>query len=59
MDNTHSGFDTGFCGAGPLGITTTIDPDILLNLEGDRQFFDWEFNHWINAGMACVVEYRV
>jgi hypothetical protein len=50
MDNTHGGFDTGFCGAGPLGITTTIDVDTLLNLEGGRLFFDREFNHWINSG---------
>jgi porin len=49
MNNTHGGFDTGFFGAGPLGITATIDTDKLLNLDGGTLFFDWEFSHWLNG----------
>jgi porin len=46
--NAHGGFDTGFFGAGPLGITSTVDMERLCGCEGGMLFFDWEFNHWLN-----------
>lgn len=49
MDNTHGGLDTGFFGAGPLGLTATLDMDKLANIDGAKVFFDWEFNHWLNG----------
>lgn len=52
MQNTTGGFDTGFAGAGPLGITATIDTDKLCGHEGGTLFFDWEFNHWYNGRFA-------
>jgi porin len=52
VDNTHGGFDTGFFGAGPLGITTTVDTEKLWGHEGGTIFFDWEFNHWYNGRFA-------
>jgi porin len=49
LDNWQGGFDTGFFGAGPLGITTTFDTERLIGLEGGTLFFDYEFNHWLNG----------
>jgi porin len=49
MDNYTGGFDTGFFGAGPLGITTTIDTEKLVGHEGGTLFFDWEFYSWYNG----------
>ena len=48
MQNTHGGFDTGFFGAGALGITTTVDMEKLCDCDGGLLFFDWEFNRWYN-----------
>ncbi|WP_425395496.1 carbohydrate porin [Aeoliella sp.] len=49
MDNHTGGFDTGFFGGGPLGITTTIDTERLAGIEGGTLFFDWEFYSWYNG----------
>jgi porin len=49
MANTHGGFDTGFVGSGPLGITATIDTEQFCGHEGGTFFVDWEFNHWYNG----------
>lgn len=49
MDNYTGGFDTGFFGGGPLGITTTIDTERLVGHEGGTLFFDWEFFSWFNG----------
>ena len=49
MQNTHGGFDTGFVGSGPLGVTVTVDTEKLCGHEGGTFFFDWEFNHWYNG----------
>ena len=48
MQNTHGGFDTGFAGAGPLGITATVDTEELCGHSGGTLFLDWEFNNWYN-----------
>lgn len=50
--NAQGGFDTGFFGAGPLGVTVTIDSDKLWGHEGGTVFFDWEFNRWYNGRFA-------
>lgn len=50
--NAHGGFDTGFFGAGPLGITATVDTEKLCDHPGGTLFFDWEFNHWYNGRFA-------
>jgi porin len=49
MQNTHGGFDTGFVGGGPLGITTTIDTERLCGHDGGTLFADWEFYNWYNG----------
>lgn len=49
MQNSHGGFDTGFVGAGPFAITSTIDTEKLWGHEGGTIFFDWEFNRWYNG----------
>ena len=49
MTNTTGGFDTGFVGGGPLGITVTADTERLLGLSGGKVFFDWEFYNWYNG----------
>ena len=49
MQNTHGGFDTGFVGSGPLGVTVTVDTEKLCGHEGGTFFVDWEFNHWYNG----------
>jgi len=48
MDNHTGGFDTGFFGGGPLGITITVDTERLFGLRGGTLFFDWEFFSWYN-----------
>jgi porin len=48
MQNSHGGFDTGFVGAGPLGVTATVDTEKLCGHEGGTCFIDWEFNRWYN-----------
>jgi len=52
VNNLHGGFDTGFFGAGPLGITVTVDSEELWGHEGGTLFLDWEFNHWYNGRVA-------
>ncbi len=49
MDNTRGGFDTGFFGAGPFGITTTVDTERLVGHKGGLLFFDWEYYSWYNG----------
>jgi porin len=49
MDNTRGGLDTGFFGAGPLGITVTLDTERFCDHEGGTLFVDWEFSHWYNG----------
>lgn len=49
LDNWEGGFDTGFFGGGPLGITTTLDAERLIGLQGGTVFFDWEFNNRLNG----------
>ncbi len=46
MQNSHGGFDTGFVGAGPLGVTATVETEKLCGHEGGTFFVDWEFNRW-------------
>ena len=48
MQNSHGGFDTGFVGAGPLGVTATVDTEKFCGHEGGTFFIDWEFNRWYN-----------
>mgnify|MGYP001463978214 CR=1 FL=1 len=52
MGNTRGGLDTGFYGAGPPGITITLDTERLCGHEGGMLFFDWEFSHWYNGRFA-------
>jgi len=49
MDNYSGGFDTGFFGGGPLGVTTTIDTERLVGHEGGTIFFDWEYFSWYDG----------
>lgn len=49
MDNYTGGFDTGFFGGGPLGVTTTIDTERLIGHDGGTLFFDWEYFSWYNG----------
>jgi porin len=49
MDNTQGGFDTGFFGGEPLGVTATVDMDKFANVDGGTLFFDWEFFSWYNG----------
>ena len=48
MGNLEGGFDTGFFGGGPLGVTVTVDTERLIGWKGGTLFFDWEFFHWYN-----------
>lgn len=49
MDNYSGGFDTGFFGGGPLGVTTTIDTERLVGHDGGTLFIDWEYYSWYNG----------
>ena len=48
MGNLEGGFDTGFFGGGPLGVTVTLDTESLVGWKGGTLFFDWEFFNWYN-----------
>lgn len=49
MSNTHGGFNRGFVGGEPFGITATLDSEKLLGLEGGTLYIDWEFYNWFNG----------
>ncbi|MDG2381116.1 MAG: carbohydrate porin [Pirellulaceae bacterium] len=53
MDNYTGGFDNGFFGGGPLGITATVDTERLAGVEGGTLFFDWEFFSWYNGRFSA------
>ncbi|MAI78989.1 MAG: hypothetical protein CL917_08615 [Deltaproteobacteria bacterium] len=46
MGNTRGGFDAGFVGGGPLGVTLTVDTEHLFGWEGGTLFADWEYFNW-------------
>jgi len=49
MDNFTGGYDVGYFGGGPLGVTATVDTERLLGHEGGTLFCDWEYFHWYNS----------
>ncbi|MEM7317086.1 MAG: hypothetical protein AAF497_28465, partial [Planctomycetota bacterium] len=57
MNNSTGGFDTGFFGGGPLGITATVDTERLIGHEGGTLFFDWEFFSWYNGRFPINDQY--
>ena len=54
FNNVHGGFDTGFFGAGPLGLAVTLDMEQLCDIEGGKLLFDWEFSHWLNGRFGAA-----
>lgn len=54
MGNLEGGFDTGFFGGGPLGVTVTVDTESLIGWKGGTLFFDWEFFNWYNKRYSPI-----